>query len=273
MKKPLVSIVIPTYNSEKTLAKCLESVKNQSYKNIEVIVVDSFSKDKTVEIAKSYKAKVYQLNYERTKAKNFGLNKAKGKYVLFIDSDMELTEKVVEECVNLIESDNKIGGIIIPERSVGNGFWVKVRDFERSFYNGSEIESARFFRKDLALKVKGFDEEVIFFEESTLPQKIEKLGYNVKARIKAEILHHEENFSLLKWLKKKYYYGKTAWKYVKKYKNYGVKQISLFYRFGLFFRNKRFYSKPLLALGVIFLKTLEYISAGIGCVIGRIKNN
>ncbi|MFH7873662.1 MAG: glycosyltransferase, partial [Candidatus Aenigmatarchaeota archaeon] len=49
--KPLVSIIIPTYNSEKTLAKCLESIKNQSYKNIEIIVVDRFSKDKTAEIA------------------------------------------------------------------------------------------------------------------------------------------------------------------------------------------------------------------------------
>jgi len=50
----------------------------------------------------------------------------------------------------------------------------------------------------------------VFFEESTLPQKIEALGFNVRARINAEILHHEDDFSLLKWLKKKYYYGKTA---------------------------------------------------------------
>jgi len=46
--KPLVSVVIPTYNSEKTLKKCLESIKRQTYKNIEIIVVDKFSKDRTV---------------------------------------------------------------------------------------------------------------------------------------------------------------------------------------------------------------------------------
>ena len=82
MKKPLVSVIIPTYNSEKTLAKCLKSIKNQSYRNIEVIVVDRFSKDRTVEIAKSYKAKVYQLDYERVKAKNSGLMKAKPNAIL-----------------------------------------------------------------------------------------------------------------------------------------------------------------------------------------------
>ena len=142
----LVTIIVPTYNSENTLELCLRSIKNQSYKNIEIIVVDRFSEDKTVEIAGKYGARVYQLDCERTKAKNFGLRKARGDYVLFVDSDMELTKRVVEECVELAEGDGRIGGIIIPERSVGDGFWVKVRDFERSFYAGTEIESARFFR-------------------------------------------------------------------------------------------------------------------------------
>ena len=124
----------------------------------------------------------------------------------------------------------------------------------------------------MALKVGGFDEDVVFFEESTLPQKIEKLGYNVRARTKAEILHHEENFSLLKWLKKKYYYGKTAWKYVKRYEQYGSRQISPLRRLRLFLRDKRFYSEPLLALGVLTLKGLECTSAGVGYLVGGIRN-
>ena len=54
MSKPLVSVIIPTYNSEKTLPLCLESIKRQTYKNIEVIIVDNFSVDRTVDIAKRY---------------------------------------------------------------------------------------------------------------------------------------------------------------------------------------------------------------------------
>jgi glycosyltransferase involved in cell wall biosynthesis len=269
--KPLVSVVIPTYNSEKTLAQCLESVKKQTYKNIEVIVFDKFSKDDTAEIAKKFGAEIFQLETERTKAKNFGAKKSKGKYVCFIDSDMELTSKVIEECISVIQKNEKVGGVIIPERSVGNSFWVKVRDFERSFYAGTEIESARFFRRDLVDKVNGFDEDVVFFEESTLPQKIEKLDFKVKARINSEILHNEYNFSLWKWLKKKYYYGKTAEQYKQKYKSYGSKQISVSNRFGLFLRNKRFYYKPLHASGVLILKVLEYFSSGLGYLMSVVR--
>jgi len=268
LNNDLVSIVIPTNNSEKTLAICLKSIKSQTYKNIEVVVVDNFSKDKTTESAKRANAKVYSLKAERGRAKNLGIKKTRGRFICFIDSDMELTPNVIKECLNLAKNQ-KVGGVIIPERSIGNSFWVKARDFERSFYSNTEIESGRFFRKDLVERVNGFDEDVISFEESTLPQKIEKMGYEVKARIKSEILHHEEDFSLWNWLKKKYYYGKSGFKYKKRYREYGGKQMSLYWRFGLFLKNRRFYSKPLLALGVLVLKSLEYFSSGLGYYVGR----
>lgn len=185
---------------------------------------------------------------------------------------MELTKNVIEECVSLAEEDEKIGGIIIPERSVGDSFWVRVRDFERSFYVRTEIESARFLRRDLAEKVGGFDEHIIFFEESTLPQKVEELDYNVKARINAEILHHEVDFSLWKWLKKKFYYGKSAANYKEKYSNYAPKQLSIIYRFLIFLKNKRFYSKPWLVAGVAVLKLLEYFSVELGLLAGKVEN-
>ncbi len=124
ISEPLVSIVIPTYNSQKTLAECLESIKNQTYKNIEVIVVDNFSGDGTAKYAEDYGVKVFLLKAGRSEAKNYGAAKSCGEYLFFIDSDMELTARVVQECVELLEIDPKIGGIIVPERSVGDGFWV-----------------------------------------------------------------------------------------------------------------------------------------------------
>jgi glycosyltransferase involved in cell wall biosynthesis len=271
MGNPLVSIVIPTYNSQRTIGICLRSVREQTYTNIEVIVMDRNSSDKTAEIAESYGAEIFKLNSERTKAKNFGIKKAIGKYICFIDSDMELSKTVIEECVTLIVKDGKTGGVIIPEKSIGVSFWVKVRDFERSFYTGTEIESARFFRKDLVEKVNGFDEEVILFEESTLSQRIETMGYKVESRINAQILHREDDFSLWKCLKKKFYYGKTAFKYREKFGERAHKQMSIFYRFSIFLKNKRFYFKPLLALGVIVLKILEYFSAGLGYLANNVR--
>lgn len=265
---PLVSVVIPTYNSEKTLSKCLESIKNQTYETVEIIIVDNFSSDATQEIAGRQGVRVAESNAIRSKARNIGMQQSKGYFILSIDSDMELTERVIEECIKTFQLDEIAGGIIIPEKSIGSNFLVEIRDFERSFYADTKIESARFFRKDLVEKVRGYEEDVVFYEESTLPQKIEKLGFNVRARIKSEILHHE-TISLQKWLKKKYYYGKTAYKYKEKFNQYASKQISIFYRFSIFLRNKRFYSKPSLALGVLILKLLEYFAAGLGYMAGK----
>lgn len=270
MDNPLISVVVPTFNSESFLERCLKSVKAQSYSNIEMIVVDNYSSDRTREIAENG-AKVVLCRAGRSKARNVGIGLAKGKFILSIDSDMELTSTVVEECINAITDDERIGGVIIPERSVGRSFWVKVRDFERRFYASTEVESARFFKKELVLKVKGFDEDIVYFEESTLPQKIESLGFNVEKRVSAEILHHEDSFSLWNWLKKKFHYGKTAWLYKTKYKNYASKQISISNRFFLFVKNKNFYQSPSLALGVIILKLLECLSAGLGLLTSELK--
>ena len=64
--KPLVSVIIPTKNSSKTLTQCLDSIKNQDYENIEIIVVDNHSKDNTLEIAKCYTNTVYTFSPERS---------------------------------------------------------------------------------------------------------------------------------------------------------------------------------------------------------------
>ena len=114
---------------------------------------------------------------------------------------------------NALEFGLLIGSIvtiIIPERSIGSGFWVRVRDFERRLYEGSKVESPRFFVKNFVTQVGGFDEEVVAYEESTLPQKLEDIGMDVNARITSLILHDEEGFDLRKWLNKKRYGGETG---------------------------------------------------------------
>lgn len=271
MSNPLVSVIIPTFNSEKFLEVCLSSVKSQSYSNIEIIVVDNYSSDHTREIANKNNVKVILCEANRSKARNVGMALAEGAFILSMDSDMELTSKVIEECLALISSDDKIGGIIIPERSFGNSFWVSVRNFERSFYEGTEIESARFFKKTLIDQVCGYDEAVTFFEDSTLPQKLEKLGYTMNFRINAELVHHEPNFSLSKWFTKKFRYGKSASKYKRKYV-FASKQMNVLYRFSIFLKNERFYSKPLLGFGVLTLKMLEFVSSGLGLLVGESKD-
>ena len=225
-----VSVIIPTKNSARTIGRCLNSIRKQTYRNIEIFVIDSFSSDNTSKIASTFNTKVFLLDGERAKAKNFGLSKATGEFLLFIDSDMILQPDVVEECVKIWSANRRIVTIIIPERSIGSGFWVRVRDFERRLYEGSKVESPRFFVKNFVTQVGGFDEEVVAYEESTLPQKLEDIGMDVNARVTSLILHDEEGFNLRKWLDKKRYGGETRKLYSKKYRGYAKMQFSMSYR-------------------------------------------
>jgi glycosyltransferase involved in cell wall biosynthesis len=257
--KPLVSVVIPTFNSGRFLERCLRSVRAQTYEHVEIIVVDNYSTDKTKDITKKYKGRIITAKSERARAKNLGAEASHGKYVLFLDSDMVVEPNVIGECIKIVEGDEKLRVLIIPERSIGNSFWVRVRDFERSLYQETEIESPRFFEKDLIMKGGGFDEAIVFFEESSLPQKLEALGCDTKARVDSMIYHLEDGFSLNKWLVKKYYYGKSAAIYQEKYKNYATNKMNLVNRLRLFLSNKAFYCRPHLAFSLLILKSFEFL--------------
>jgi glycosyltransferase involved in cell wall biosynthesis len=255
----LISVIIPTKNNEKTLAKCLLSIKQQSYPNIETIIIDAFSTDQTKDIAEGLGAQLIQLQGERTKAKNYGAQHAKGEYVLFVDSDMILQPDVVRGCLD--ECVKGSAGVIIPEASIGEGIWVRIRDFERSMYQSTKIESARFFVRKHVLEVGGFDEDIITYEESTLPQKLERCGYKVNARISSFILHDEDGFELKKWLRKKQYYSDTLKIYAERYPEYAREQLGVKNRVKIFLSNgnlKRLIRHPIPAFGVFILKGLEY---------------
>lgn len=85
---PKFSIIIPVYNVEKYLKKCLDSVFNQTYKDYEVIVVNDGTKDNSMDIVKDYDVKVInQKNQGLSAARNAGVKKATGEYLIFLDSD------------------------------------------------------------------------------------------------------------------------------------------------------------------------------------------
>lgn len=268
--KSLVSIIIPTKNSSRTIEACLKSCKDQTYPNIEIIVVDNFSTDRTEVLAKIYTDKVYQQWPERTTQKNLWITKAKWEYVFFVDSDMELCKTIVSDCLLIYKSHNNIWGICIPEHSVGKGLFVKVRDFERTFYSGTWVESARFFMLNDVIKVWWFEEDLIFFEESLLPQKIEsQLWKSTAYSIDSFIDHHEWNIKIIDWLQKKFYYGQSLRQYQEKIEKLWIKktwqdQINIIGRYLIFLKKRRFYTRPLLAFGVIFLKTMEFGAGWLG---------
>ncbi len=255
--KPLVSAVIPTKNPEETLETCLKSLKKQTYPNIEVVVVDSHSGDRTKEIAEKFGANFIESKVSRAQARNLGVKESVGELILCLDSDMELTPRVIVECVNKIKEDYDL--LIIPEVSVGVGFWAKCKALEKSCYIGDElIEASRFFKREAFEAVNGYDPELEFGEDWDLNQRISKAGYRI-GRINALIKHHEGRLSLRETILKKHRYGKTLKRYRIKHPKEAKQQLRLIR--PAFMKNWRKLAKdPIHALGMLFMKTCEFIA-------------
>jgi len=255
---PSVSIIITTKNEEKHIENLLRSITSQTYKNIEIILVDNYSTDRTREIAKKYTNKIYLKGPERSAQRNYGAQKAKGKYLLFLDADMILSPTVIEECVQKCEKEGYIA-LYIPERIIGKGFWIKVRDFERQFYTGTVIDAVRFIRKDIFFKAGGFDENLTGPEDWDLDRRIKQQGR--VGVIKSPLYHNEGIFNMRRYLKKKKYYLKSLRKYMYKW---GVddplikKQLGIKYRLLVIFiengKWRRLFKHPLLTMAMYYLK-------------------
>ncbi|MDL1969868.1 MAG: glycosyltransferase [Candidatus Desulfofervidaceae bacterium] len=290
----LVSIVVTTKNEEKHIENCLKSIKLQTYPDIEIIVVDNNSIDKTKKIAKKYTNLVFNKGPERSAQRNFGMMKvAKGKYVMYVDADMILSPTLIEDCVYEMKNNEDLTALYIPEIVLGNNFWSKVRRFERRFYDGTTIDCVRFIRKDIFIKIGGFDLSMTGPEDWDLDKKIRQIG---KVKVLTQelrdaensdsvaswakefsdflkdksikwlnygsvIYHNEAEFNLKRYLQKKAYYARSFDIYIKKW---GLddpdikKQFGIWYRFfGVFIENgkwKKMIKHPILTMGMYWLR-------------------
>ncbi len=103
---PKFSIVVPVYGVEKYIKNCLDSIMNQTYKDFEVIVVDDGTKDKSMEIVKDYPVKViHQENQGLSAARNTGVKKATGEYLLFVDSDDTIEKDLLRELTKSLRNN------------------------------------------------------------------------------------------------------------------------------------------------------------------------
>jgi glycosyltransferase involved in cell wall biosynthesis len=107
-----VSVIIPTYNREKFISRAIQSALDQTYKNIEIIVIDDGSTDHTRYVISGFKEKVkyfYQEHKGISAARNYGILQAQGTYIAFLDSDDEWLPEKLEAQVNILEQNPNIG--------------------------------------------------------------------------------------------------------------------------------------------------------------------
>ncbi len=266
----MVSVVVPTHNSSKTLDVCLGSVKRQTYPNLEIIVVDNYSTDDTVKIAEKYGPTVFQVKALRSQARNYGAWKAKGEFLIFLDADQKLTPKVIEECVQKVVNDC-VDAVMIPEVRVGEGFWAKCRALERLTYIGDPlVESARFYRKSVFEKLGGYDEMLEAGEDKELHARVEDAKYKIIS-VKAIMKHLEGHVKLRELVIRSYRYGKTYIYYAKKQPKRAMVQLMPI-RLNFIRKWRILANQPLYACGMLFIKFVEYIAGTAGLVYSKISS-
>ena len=277
-EKPKVSIIIPTYNSGKTLAKCLKSIHDQSYTFYEVIIVDSFSNDNTLKTAKEFEAKIIQQKCNPALARNIGVANSTGKYILFLDSDQVLSKSVIEECVKKCRNE-KVGMVRIPEVFIGKSFWSRCSAVWKNYYEKVEQlygasenlvhGEPRFLIKEQITRVGMLDAALLWGEDYDLYEKLKKA--NIKEASCKSKLYHYELPSIRKILIKNLRYGKSMPIFLQQTK----KQIfPLMIRHALLtfrevFRN--FKKSPAIIAGCAILLYLKTYCRLIGLLIGLVS--
>ncbi len=268
MKKPLVSITIPTYNSEKTIEETLLSVMCQTYKNIEIIIIDSFSDDKTLEIVKDYNIKVVMCKGKLLESRIAGVKASRGNYVLLLDSDQILEITAIERAVDKMNYHDYLW---LYERSYNRDKFIpSLYDADRILtqkYLEEGVVLPRFFRKDILLKamdripkqhvdIIGAQDHIIIYEE------VKKILTNM-GMVKYSVQHIEPD-GLIKLFKKQYRWGKTTGEFYSKdvYRGLITKKNKF---------RKFYFNHPILSTKSFMLRILRGVPYFIGFYVGRKK--
>ncbi len=268
-KNPRVSIIIACKNTAAHFEKCLKSVRSQSYKNIEIIVVDNFSKDGTYEIGKKYADQIYQKGPERSTQFNYGYMKSKGDYIYRIGPDYVLDKDVIKTCV--AKMNEGYDALALHNRSVGDSVWAKVRYYERESYrNDDSIVAVRFMKRKVFKAVGMFDESMVAGEDFDLHNRIVEAGYKW-AHVDAVENHIGEPKSILEVWRKFFYYGRTIRRYHQKNTQISTKQLA-FFRPSFKKVQKELLKRPHLFIVFWFYMFVKYVAGFMGMIAGPPKS-
>jgi glycosyltransferase involved in cell wall biosynthesis len=273
---PIVSIIIPTKNSVRFLQNLLESIEQQTFASIETIVVDGHSTDGTVEMAELHGARVVAYDsgvasgkFDAPHRRNFGAKASLGKYVYYVDADMELHCDTVAEAVELCEAG--AAAVIVAEHSFGSGPWARAKALERLTYRGDDsIEAPRFLSRSVWDELGGLDENLGGGgDDWDLHEALKQAGHRV-ARTQSTVMHNEGELHLISLLRKRYMYGQDSWKYIRKRPRAAVR--SYFPLRAAYFRHWRELARdPVAALLVVVMRFGEYGAGGAGVLVSLVR--
>ena len=210
MKKELISIIVPVYNAEKYIKECIDSLINQSYKNIEIILVDDGSKDSSSKICDEYAVKdnrikvIHKENGGVSCARNEGIKVSKGKWITFVDADDWVNNNYISSMYNVIDekTDFIIGRTItvMNNKEIFDGYkGKKIEEFSekrkeglyKSIFNDNmrinkyphiSTCSAKLIRKSLIVSKKlSFEKKLKIYEDALF--NIKAIYYSDKVKL------------------------------------------------------------------------------------------
>lgn len=198
---PLVSVIIPCYNDYLYIQEALDSINNQDYENIEIIIIDDGSdqitKDVLVKIVQENLQIIYQENKGTSVARNNGIKKAKGEFILTLDADDYFESTFISKGMQLLVQNSNLGLIscwfkIFNNKGVLENFKPKGGDMNTLiFYNGTSGGSA-LFRKKCWSDIDGYDEMMRSgFEDWEFNISIAKAGWGIYI-IEEELFNYRE---------------------------------------------------------------------------------
>jgi len=177
----MLSIIIPTLNEENYLPILLDSIRNQGFKDLEIIIADAGSEDKTIEIAKGFGCKIIKGGLP-ARGRNEGAKVARGNLFLFLDADTILPEDFFEKALKEFKERNLDIASFCLEAKTKSKFKKILFD---AFYNLPILilekilahgAQAILVKKEIFEKVGGFDEEIKFAEDHSFMRKAKKFG-------------------------------------------------------------------------------------------------
>lgn len=271
-----LTVIIPTFNSARTLQRCLTSARAQCASdgtalNVNIIVVDNHSTDSTALLAAASADIVDVFGPERSTQRNRGLALCDSEAVLFIDSDMVLAPDVCAQVLMAL-AEPGTGAVVVPEVSFGEGFWAACRGLEKRIANGDpRTEAARGFRRSVLLDAGPWNEGLTAAEDWDLTDRVKAAGWDI-GRTVAQIRHDEGRPTLRATFRKKRYYGQWLGEYLRPRAEGDQIDPAKRARMSplrILGRPKLLLRRPHLAVGLLTLKAVDAAGISLGILRAR----
>lgn len=215
MKSPFISVIIPVYNGEKFIGRCLEGLTESNFRDFEIIVIDDGSTDESLKISRTFETRIFSSGKARSgpaRARNLAAEKARGTILVFVDADVVVKKDALARIAARFENQPELAALFgsYDDAPAERNFLSQYRNLLHHFVHQTSNPQASTFwaglgaiRKDIFFKIGGFDAEkfaVPSIEDIELGVRLKSQGYEIllDRRIQGTHLKKWTAFSILR---------------------------------------------------------------------------